>query len=447
MVFIGYILPPKNKRLLDNEISLNVINAKNDILAYARKLEIDSFYQSPENISVSTQTGISSTQTGISSTQTTEIPVSSSVSVVIPVKTKPRLDLVEMSPISDLTPFGLALKSKELNWIKNNPGKSLTDDIRKILLKQVEDEGESSKSVMKSISASSSRSNSPESKLLQPSSSEPNPDIYNLMNLFYDDKGEFDFSKTDKIDTFLNKLDDKTLRSIIVNTINNGNIIYGARRKNQVNILDTNKLGKDVNNNLLFINDGSSLNKNNLALTLRMNIQYLNSVNSSSKTPKSPILETVSGEGIKNKYKDKVFGQYTISPTSYSKNNLVLYQGKNVILKFNDMKPKLKKIVNEIRNRRTFNINEYNKLDYKEKILIDKIIMLLKIRPPTGLISSLEHDNSKLKDRYTTLIGIINAGNGGLLIMRELKEVLKKLLNNKYISRTKYTQIINALIN
>jgi hypothetical protein len=50
-----------------------------------------------------------------------------------------------------------------------------------------------------------------------------------------------------------------------------------------------------------------------------------------------------------------------------------------------------------------------------------------------------------LKQRYEILLSEINAGNGGFMVVNELKDILAKLKENKVINDRKYKLIISAL--
>lgn len=99
----------------------------------------------------------------------------------------------------------------------------------------------------------------------------------------------------------------------------------------------------------------------------------------------------------------------------------------------------------DIANTLEFDKQDYHNLQKDEKIIIEKIIRLQKDMKDVNINKLLEDDDSKIKKRIEILIGEVNAGNVSSLIKKELKDLLKKLYDNKAISYNKYQQSLKSI--
>jgi hypothetical protein len=102
-------------------------------------------------------------------------------------------------------------------------------------------------------------------------------------------------------------------------------------------------------------------------------------------------------------------------------------------------------MINEIREKMKFELEDYDNLKKAEQMVIDQIINLLRMTYPEGMRRALDESNWNLRQRYEILIGELNAGNDGKLVKDELKDVLFKLKENKVITKRKHDFIVNAL--
>jgi hypothetical protein len=111
------------------------------------------------------------------------------------------------------------------------------------------------------------------------------------------------------------------------------------------------------------------------------------------------------------------------------------------------MTPLLTKIVQDIKGSspHEFKIDDYNKLNNTEKKVVEHIINLLRLDIPAKMERVLSDENYTLKSRYEILVGQLSAGNFGSELIKELKDVLKKMKINKIITPKKYNDLIKTL--
>lgn len=141
------------------------------------------------------------------------------------------------------------------------------------------------------------------------------------------------------------------------------------------------------------------------------------------------------------------FGNLHIQHKSLKKNNLVINRpySKTQLIGKKNITQLLKKMIFDIANTLEFDKQDYHNLQKDEKIIIEKIIRLQKDMKDVNLNKLLEDDDSKIKKRIEILIGEVNAGNASSLILKELRELLKKLYDNKAISYNKYQQSLKSI--
>jgi len=144
---------------------------------------------------------------------------------------------------------------------------------------------------------------------------------------------------------------------------------------------------------------------------------------------------------------EKNFGAYHLSLPALRKGNLSIYRPKSnsVVVSRRNMSPILIKIINEIKSTMKFNLDDYDRLKVMEQKVVDHVINLLRMDYPPKMKRALDEENWNLKQRYEILLSEINAGNGGYMVVNELKDVLGKLKENKVINNRKYKLIISAL--
>lgn len=142
------------------------------------------------------------------------------------------------------------------------------------------------------------------------------------------------------------------------------------------------------------------------------------------------------------------FGNLHIQHKSLKKNHLVITQpySKTQLLGKRNITPLLKKMIFDIANTLEFDKADYHNLQKDEKVIIEKIVRLQKDMKDVNIQKLLDDDDSKIKKRLEILVGEVNAGNVSSLIKKEMKELLKKLYDNKAISNNKYQSSLKALL-
>ena len=94
-----------------------------------------------------------------------------------------------------------------------------------------------------------------------------------------------------------------------------------------------------------------------------------------------------------------------------------------------------------------FEVDDYNNLGDQDKKVVDKLIYYLKLPSPDNMKNLSNDENFKLKTKYEILIGELAAGNHGKLLIDEIKDTLKKLNDNKGITKYKYSVLLKAINN
>jgi len=222
-------------------------------------------------------------------------------------------------------------------------------------------------------------------------------------------------------------------KNILINSIKANKTVYGARSNNQKNKDPTNILSLNDKNQLQFP-DGKPFIDSLLSTTLKLNTALLE-----GKGIKGKGMSTVNGE--------KNFGNFHLSLPALRKGNLTIYRPKSnsAVVSRRNMSPTLIKIINEIKSTMKFNLDDYDRLKVMEQKVVDHVINLLRMDYPPKMKRALDEENWNLKQRYEILLSEINAGNGGYMVVNELKDILGKLRENKVINDRKYKLIISAL--
>ena len=112
---------------------------------------------------------------------------------------------------------------------------------------------------------------------------------------------------------------------------------------------------------------------------------------------------------------------------------------------------KLRKIINDIIYEKSFNEEDYDELDDEEKKLFDNLLVACKAdKSDCVLLYKHQKYNDKQRDedikRFNILRGELIAGNDNADLIKELKALLFKLMNQKVISRADYTKIMERIL-
>ena len=112
---------------------------------------------------------------------------------------------------------------------------------------------------------------------------------------------------------------------------------------------------------------------------------------------------------------------------------------------------KLKTLISDIIYEKKFNENDYQHLDDEEKKIFDDLLTLSKLDTSDSLkLYNHRKYNSDEIDRdvkrFNILRGEILAGNDSKEVVKEIKALLFKLLNEKVISQRDYTSLVYRLL-
>ena len=433
MVFLGYILPPENQKVYNNDVALALANYQKDLInASFEKMEPTEQKKLVDLMNTtSTPTTLPSTiddltklfNTISTSTTKTDLTVRTDGSA----GPTPIQSPLETKPERKKTPKEMAIDSLESQKV-SEVKRPLTPEEKIDISNFVENQNK----LFREISPASSAATSPTGSML---SIGTNTTISSLLEQI---KNLKDVNKTADVSKLTNQL----IKELFIREINanmdkedkDKTIIYGARSNGQKYKFKTNILAlTDDKKNLIFP-DGDLLEDSNLSASLKLNLGSLE-----GKGIKGKGMSVVNGE--------KNFGAYHLSLPALRKGNLSIYRPKSnsVIVSRRNMSPTLIKIINEIKSTMKFNLDDYDRLKVMEQKVVDHVINLLRMDYPPKMKRALDEENWNLKQRYEILLSEINAGNGGYMVVNELKDVLGKLKENKVINNRKYKLIISAL--
>jgi len=110
----------------------------------------------------------------------------------------------------------------------------------------------------------------------------------------------------------------------------------------------------------------------------------------------------------------------------------------------------LKRMINDLVYHKTFSEEDYKKLDDAEKKLFDDLLTYCKSDKQDGLkLYRHRKYNDKQRDedikKFNILKGEILAGNDNPSIIKEMKALLFKLLDQKIITRGLYNKIMEQI--
>ena len=452
MVYLGYILPTQNQKIYDSDVALALANYQKDLLnTKFEKMPVEEQQKLIDLINE--QSKIKPTETSA------ETPRPLTIEDYTKLINTPIND-----PLNDYRTqlWNFVNKQEPINTIKINIGEVPTEKIYPTVPKIDEPLGMEPKikmtpKEMAIVSAISLR----EQELKRPLTAPEKIDISNMV----ENQGKLSASinsptSTEKstitltndssiqsineqieqlkeligftrVEEEIKKLEKKKLKEIFIREVKNGVTIYGARSNSQKTKEEKNILKINKNNELIF-QDGSPFRDNLLTTTLKIN---------------SGITEGIKGKGVSSTNGEKNFGNFHLSLPALRKGNLTIYRPKSntALISRRNISPLLIKVINSIRSNMKFELDDYNHLKIMEQKVIDHIINLLHMDYPPKMKRALDEENWHLKQRYEILLSEINAGNGGYMVVNELKGVLAKLKENKVINKRKYDMIISAL--
>jgi hypothetical protein len=156
----------------------------------------------------------------------------------------------------------------------------------------------------------------------------------------------------------------------------------------------------------------------------------------------------------KEKDQDPKFGRYMISINGLKKGVLkLLYPSKAPLQTFPHslISSDLRKIICDVVYEKCFDESEYNRLEEDEQRLFDDLITFCKADNNGGLLlykHKKYSDKSRDKDvkRFNILRGELMAGNDNPEILKELKTLLFRMMDQNTITRSEYNKIMSKLV-
>ena len=405
MVFLGYILPPENQKVYNNDVALALANYQKDLInASFEKME------PTEQKKLVNLMNTTSTPTIDDLTKLINTLSATATKAPLTVRTDESVE-----PERKMTAEEMAIKSA-ISQRESELNRKLTLEEENIIINQVKNQGR----VSAEISPASSAATSPTGSML---SIGTDTTISSLVE---------DIKKLKDVGIF--KPPNNLIKELFIREIKEGKILYGAPSNAQKDKKPANILSLTADKKNLIFSNGKHLPDKQLSVSLKINLDLLEG-------------KGIKGKGMSAVNGEKNFGAYHLSLPALRKGNLSIYRPKSnsVVVSRRNMSPILIKIINEIKSTMKFNLDDYDRLKVMEQKVVDHVINLLRMDYPPKMKRALDEENWNLKQRYEILLSEINAGNGGYMVVNELKDVLGKLKENKVINNRKYKLIISAL--
>ena len=437
MVYLGYILPPKNQKVYNNDVALALANYQKDLLNTSfEKLEPEQQQKIVEAVSNGSSsldvakiidTLMNRVERSMAIRDTREIlknnfetgPIGQTPleAPSTPTQEKPLQTGIENNKVvRTMTPKERAITSAE---------EALSKELKRPLTAQEKIDVEKKVDQQGSLSA----------QIFSPASSSAESDLTisgdsTIESLSDQVKNLKDVGSAD---SQVSKLTKQLIKDLFIREIKSGKTIYGATSNAQKNKDATNKLVVNKKGQLEYSN-GKPLPDKMLSVSLKLNLDMIEG-------------NGIRGKGVSATNHEQNFGKYHLSMPSFRKGNLVIYRPKtnSTLIARRNMSPTLTKIINQIKSTMKFDLDDYDRLKVVEQKTVDHVINLLRMDYPPKMKRALDEENWNLKQRYEILLSEINAGNGGYMVVSELKDVLGKLKENKVINKKKYDMIMSAL--
>ena len=433
MVFLGYMLPPENQKVYNNDVALALANYQKDLINAS--LEKMAPVEQQKLVDLMNTTSIGATKTSLPSTidDLTKLLNTSTTKTDLTVRTdgsagpSPIGSPLETKPERKMTPKEMAIASAESQKVKelNRP---LTPEEKIDISNLIENQSKLSSEVSPTFSETPSASSSSDTAPLTISEVDTIDNIEQQLDILRSNG-----ANEKNIQTVVDSITKANKKNILINSIKAGKTVYGATSNAQKTKDSSKVLSLDDKGRLQFSNGKAFLEKY-LPIVFRLNTSLLEG-------------KGIKGKGMSAVNSEKNFGAYHLSLPALRKGNLSIYRPKSnsVVVSRRNMSPTLIKIINEIKSTMKFNLDDYDRLKVMEQKVVDHVINLLRMDYPPKMKRALDEENWNLKQRYEILLSEINAGNGGYMVVNELKDILSKLKENKVINDRKYKLIISAL--
>lgn len=436
MVFLGYILPPENQKVYNDDVALALSNYKKDLInASLEKMPpvIQQKLIDLINIQNTTKSNLPAAIDDLTKllnplppppNQPLTVRTTGSAGPSTPIQTP-------VEPKRKLTPKEMAIASAQA-LLSEQVKRPLTPEEKTDISNKAEMQGRLSAEI----------SEAP--KKPSPTNSDANSSS-TTAQLTLTDQDDFDnvdqqlevlrmSGASDKtLQSVVNSIENTRKKTILINSIKKGKTVYGATGNAQ-KIKDPEKTLKLNDKDQLEFSNGKPFNEELLTTTLKLNTALLEG-------------KGLRGRGMSAVNGEKNFGNFHLSLPAFRKGNLSIYRPKSnsIVISRRNMSPTLINIINEIKSTMKFKLDDYDRLKIIEQKVVDHIINLLRMDYPPKMKRALDEENWNLKQRYEILLSEINAGNGGFMVINELKDILGKLKENKVIDDRKYKLIISAL--
>lgn len=431
MPFLGYILPPENQKVYNNDVALALANYQKDLInASFEKMEPTEQKKLTEIVAPSTSAKpitiedlaklVISTASRASGNTLSATATKSPLTVQTTLETKPERKMTsqEMAIASaesqKVAELKRPLTAEEKNDISN----------RVIMQGRLSNEISSSNESTPTPSPTSSSATAP----LTISNVSTIDNIDQQLEVLRDN------GATEKtIQSVIDSITKANKKNILINSIKAGKTVYGVN-SNAQKFKDPEKVLSLDGKGRLHFSDGKPFLEKYLPIVFRLNTSLLEG-------------KGIKGKGMSAVNGEKNFGAYHLSLPALRKGNLSIYRPKSnsVVVSRRNMSPILIKIINDIKSTMKFNLDDYDRLKVMEQKVVDHVINILRMDYPPKMKRALDEENWNLKQRYEILLSEINAGNGGYMVVNELKDILSKLKENKVINNRKYKLIISAL--
>lgn len=414
MPFQGYILPPKNQKAYNKDVALAVNNYKNDILSKGLVMQKT---QVPAQVAMQVP----------SQAQTEEI-VKEVLDDIISKVDKLNLETVVSTPKGLVTQPNTPIRKESTPLVAELKAKLASPKLG-LSPKKLKVDTTIEEKPSPSVSVTSSTTTSPTgtefSAMTQSTMSDLMDQLDSLKTAGITGKKATERDLIRRMTTDLFKQELKAERPV-----------YGARSNAQGKPQE-NLLLKLVGDDIRFKDNNHLLQPEMLSKSLKLNLIARNALEG----------QGIKKTGVRKYNSDQNFGKYNLSLKALRKGNLTIYRpsSNHILINRKNISPRLIKMINEIRGKMKFELEDYDNLKKAEQMVIDQIINLLRMDYPAKMRRTLDEEVWNLKQRYEILISEINAGNDGKLLKDELKDVLAKLKELKVITKRKHDFIVNAL--
>ncbi len=137
---------------------------------------------------------------------------------------------------------------------------------------------------------------------------------------------------------------------------------------------------------------------------------------------------------------------YVMGPSLLKGDLRVYAKSGRPIMSISKISPAFQRIVRDVIDRNTFDPQDFSAIEPSESADVNQFITISKPISPSGVDRLANADMVwKLKKRYEVLVGQLSAGNDGLIVRREMEDILRSLMRVYAINPVKAKGLIKAL--